>query len=569
MRLLGPNCIGILDTHLPLDTTFLRSPLPASGAIALLSHSGAFCAAIVDWAGGESFGFSRLVSLGNQIDVNETDVLDALAEDDHTRVIVMYLEGVADGVRFVETARRVTQHKPVIALKAGRFTSGQKAAASHTGAMAASDVAFDAAFAKAGVLRAETVEQVFDWARALQVCALPDGRSVAVLTDAGGLGVIAADALELNGLRLADLSDDTRTALAAVLPSAAGLNNPVDLLASASPEGYARCLEILLADPQISMAMVIVVPPPMFTGEAVAEALNPIIRGSHKPVVVVLTGSVLAAGAAERFTAAGTVFFPFPERAASALGVLARRAELLRTPRVAEAAQPPTKPAPVAPTSAEQLMEAYGIAHARSQTARSSREAGAIASDLGFPVVMKVVSSGLSHKSDIGGVLLNIQTAADAVSGFDLLAKRLAAARPDAHLDGVLIQQQVVGGQEIIIGAVRDPLFGPMVMFGSGGTEAEGRRDVAFALCPLDADEAARLMQRTWAGQRLDGFRNIPAADRPAVLDILLKVSRLAYEHSEIEEFEINPVLALPTQALGVDWRVRFADAAATNAGGR
>ena len=424
--------------------------------------------------------------------------------------------------------------------------------------MAASDLAFDAGFMRAGVLRAETVEQVFDWARALQGCPLPAGRGVAVLTDAGGLGVIAADALEINGLRLAELSEATSMALTTVLPPAAGVHNPVDLLASASPVAYARCLEILLAEAQVDMVLVIVVPPPMYPSKTVADALTPIIQQSRKPVIVVLTGSELAAGASERFTAAGTVFYPFPERAASSLGVLFRRAQALRAAAATIPAGPPAARLGAGPRSAVQLMEEYGIPHAPGQLARSAAEAGAIAREIGFPVVMKVESRGMSHKSDIGGVLLNIQSEADAIAGFDLLRERVAAARPPVQLDGVLVQHQVAGGQELIIGTVRDPLFGPLIMFGSGGTQAEGLRDVAFALCPLDAREAAELIQRTWAGKKLEGFRDVPAADRAAVLDTLVKVSRLGYENPDIEEFEINPLLALADEAVAVDARVRF-----------
>jgi acetyltransferase len=485
-------------------------------------------------------------------------VLEALVQDDETRVIVAYLESISDGVRFVEVARRVTRRKPVIALKAGRFASGQRAAASHTGAMAASDVAFDAAFARAGVLRAATVEQVFDWARALQDCPMPKGHQVAVLTDAGGLGVIAADALEDCALGLAELSDSTRQALAAMLPAAASTHNPVDLLASASPEGYAKCLQALLEDPRVDMVMVIVVPPPMFASEAVAEALIPIIRGSEKPVIVALTGSDLAAGAATRFTAARIVFYPFPERAASALGVLARRAEALANAELgAEEHSSDVRSIP-GPESADELMDAYDIPHARSQLARTSDEAAAAARNVGYPVVMKVASADISHKSDIGGVLLNIQDDAAAITGFEFLTQRVTTSRPDAHLDGILIQHQLSGGHEVIVGAVRDPIFGPLIMFGSGGTEAEGRRDVAFALCPVNAREAEQLVERTWAGKKLEGFRNVAKADKAAVIDIVMKVSRLAHENPSVEEFEINPVVADSAGATGVDARVMF-----------
>lgn len=558
MRLIGPNCIGILDTHLPLDTTFLQSPLPVPGGIAMVSHSGALCAAIVDWARGESFGFSKLVSLGNQIDINETDVLQALADDDETRVIVAYLETVSDGRRFVEVARRVSRRKPVIALKGGRLESGQRAASSHTGAMAASDTAFDAAFAKAGVLRADTTEQVFDWARALDGCPLPAGNAVAVLTDAGGLGVLAADALESHGLSLAHLSENTAQGLRNILPPAASVHNPVDLLASASPEGYARCLELLLADAEVSMAMVILVPPPMYSGESVAEALIPVIQDAQKPVVVVLAGSVLIAGALVRFKAAGIITYAFPERAASALGVLAQRAAEARTSQAEEWRRPTHLPAATEADSAQDLLAAYGIPAAPARLARTRLEAAAIARELGFPVVMKAAAASIVHKSDIGGVLLDLESEEAVLAGYENLSQRASAVVAEGALDGILVQRQVRGGQEVIVGAVRDPLFGPLIMFGSGGVEAEGLRDTAFALGPLGEDEAEDLLRRTWAGRKLDGFRNIPAADKAAVVDILVKISWMAEDNSRIEEFEINPLLVLADGAVAVDARVKF-----------
>ncbi len=275
MRLLGPNSIGLLDTHLPVDATFLPPPGPLPGDVAFISHSGAICAAVIDWARGQGFGLSRLVSLGNQVDVNETDVLGAVAKDSYTRVLTLYLEGVSDGRRFVEQAGRVARQKPVIALKVGRYASGQQAVASHTGALAGQESAFNAAFRRAGVIRADTSEEMFDWARALAWSPLPQGRSMAVLTNAGGPGVTAADALEANGLSLAQLQDETSAWLRAILPPAASLKNPVDMLASATPEQYAQCLGILLADPGVHGVLVILPPPPTHTAGAVAKGADP------------------------------------------------------------------------------------------------------------------------------------------------------------------------------------------------------------------------------------------------------------------------------------------------------
>ena len=304
IRLLGPNCIGTIDTHLPLDTSFLTPPMPAQGHIGFISHSGAFCAAIIDWARGQGFGFSRIVSLGNHVDVEEADILSALDEDENTHVIVIYMEGVSDGRKFVQIARKVTLHKPVIAMKVGRFEAGQKAAASHTGALAASDTAFDAAFAKGGILRAELAEEMFDWARVLESyprgfetpvvpqlnCGTTisstsgDHHGIAILTNAGGPGVIAADALEKNGMALARLHERTTKALIAQLPPAANVFNPVDMLASASPETYAACLKILLEDDNVDGVMVILPPPPMYKADEVAEKLIEVMELSGLPL---------------------------------------------------------------------------------------------------------------------------------------------------------------------------------------------------------------------------------------------------------------------------------------------
>ena len=351
IRLIGPNCIGLLDTHLPLDTTFLPPPGPTPGAVAFISHSGAICAAVIDWARGQGFGLSRLVSLGNQIDVQETDVLTAVAADAYTRVVTLYLEGVSDGRRFVQVAEQVSREKPVLALKVGRFASGQRAVASHTGALAGQESAFDAAFARAGVMRAETSEELFDWARALAWCPLPQGRRVAVLTNAGGPGVTAADALEAHDLQLAVLTPETEAALRNVLPEAASLQNPVDMLAGASPEQYATCLRILLEDAGVDSVMVILPPPPMYSAGGVAKAMLPIIYATGKPVVVALMGEKMIQEAVEHFRAAKVPEYRFPERAAAALAILSRRAEFLQT-----AQTKPERPCPQAASKAQQIL---------------------------------------------------------------------------------------------------------------------------------------------------------------------------------------------------------------------
>lgn len=559
VRLLGPNCIGTLDTHLPLDTTFLQPPMPTQGGIAFVSHSGAFCAAIIDWAREQGFGFSQIVSLGNQADVNETDVLPEVAKDEHTRVIVLYMESVSDGKKFVQAASEVTKQKPVIALKVGRFEAGQKAAASHTGALAGTEAAFDAAFAKAGVVRAETAEQMFDWARALENCPLPRGKRMAILTNAGGPGVIAADSIETNGLLLSQLAESTLEALATYLPPSASIYNPVDMLASASPDNYATCLNLLLQDENVDGVLVILPPPPMFKTEDVAKKVIQVISNFDKPVVVALMGSTLVETARSLFTRSHVPTYPFPERAASALGVLAKRAEYLDH---IDDGQLTTDHVVHRPSSRvndfDDLLTSYGIPTVSIKLARNENEAVTIANALGFPLVMKIASPDILHKSDVGGVILNIKDAASLKSAYAKIIKRVEKLIPPPQIDGVHLQHMIPDGQEVIIGMVRDPLFGALMMFGSGGIEVEGLKDVAFALAPLNQAEAREMIRRTWAGRKLKGFRSIPPVDEDSVIDALVKLSQMAMEHENIDEIEINPLRVLSKSAVAVDVRVKL-----------
>lgn len=570
IRLLGPNCIGTIDTHFPLDTTFIQPPIPAKGGIGFISHSGAFCAAIVDLSRGRSIGFSRIVSLGNQADVNETDMLSMLAADEHTKVIVLYMESVSDGRRFVQVARDVTRHKPVIALKVGRFESGQKAAASHTGALAASDNAFDAAFEKAGILRADTTEQMFDWARVLSRWSRgPDMSStdrhnasdskkgMAILTNAGGPGVIAADSLEHHGLSLAKLQESTLKALITLLPPAASAFNPVDMLASATPEVYAECLNILLQDANVEAAMVILPPPPMFRAEDVAEKLIEVIRQFDKPVVIALMGSTLVQEASRIFQLLNIPTYDFPERAASALAALIKRAEFLADDNPLTVDPSINHPSSMDRASIDDLLSAYGIPATPLKLARDANEAIDIANSLGYPVVIKIALPDILHKSDIGGVILDIKDVTSLQNAYTLIMNRVRKSVPNARIEGVHIQHQIEQGQEVIVGMVRDPQFGPLIMFGSGGVEVEGLKDVAFALAPLNQAEAGKMIRKTWAGRKLRGFRHIAPADEVSIVDILIKFSHLALENESIQEIEINPLRVLRKGAVALDVRMK------------
>lgn len=585
IRLLGPNCVGLLDTHLPIDITFLPPPGPTPGDVAFISHSGAICAAVIDWARGQGYGISRMVSLGNQVDVCEADMLAPVADDPYTHVLALYLEGVRDGRAFVKRAREVTQKKPIIALKVGRFEAGQRAVASHTGALAGRESAYTAAFRRAGVLRAMTSEGMFDRARALAWCPLPKGRRVAVITNAGGPGVTAADALEALGLQLADFSTHTRTTLQAALPPAASKINPVDMLASAGPDQFAQCLRIVLDDPNVDSAMIIYPTPPMYTSGAVAKAVIPVIHNATKPVVVVVMGERLIQEAVEHLRAARIPEYRFPERAAAALSALVARSELLafaqaEPVRLADVSPQAVNslldavelPQPLSDSSPNQalaflpvetslaILEAYGIPTMKMELATDAGQALDWFREMGPPVALKVASPDIPHKSDVGGVILDLEDAQAVRSGFEAVTRRARLAHPEADIQGVHIQRMVPSGQEVIVGAVQDAQFGALVMFGSGGIEVEGLNDVAFALAPLTQLEAEEMLRSTWAGRKLAGFRSLPPADSSAVLDTLFRLAQLAADHPRLAEIEINPlrVLAHGQGAVAVDVRIRL-----------
>jgi acetyltransferase len=588
IRILGPNCIGLLDTHLPIDATFLPPPGPLPGEVAFISHSGAICAAVIDWARGQSFGLSRLVSLGNQMDVNETDVIAPIAADRFTRVITLYLEGVGNGRSFVDEVQKTTRKKPIVALKVGRYAGGQRAVASHTGALAGKENAFNAAFRRAGVIRAETSEELFDWARALAWCPLPKGRAVAVLTNAGGPGVTASDALEANEMVLADLAPSTQQALAGLLPPAASLHNPVDMLASATPEQYAQSLSILLDDPGVQSVLVILPPPPMHTAGAVAKSLIPVIHNAEKPVTIALMGERLIQEAVEHFRAARVPEYRFPERAASALAILAERAEFLArdatiiypdcdvdsskvqsilaefSAQHQEVSNSTPQSILLSQVAANSILSAYGIPTLPTGLAKNPQEAIEIAGQIGFPVAMKIASSDIVHKSDAGGVLLNLNDRDAIITGYETIIRNVQEHFPHAQIQGVQIQPMLPAGQEVIIGVVQDQQFGPLVMFGSGGIEVEGLKDIAFALAPISLEEVEYLLETTWAGKKLRGFRNIPPADHEAASDALIRIAQLAADFPQFKEIELNPLIVLPKNqgAVALDVRIHLEPAA-------
>lgn len=573
IRLIGPNCIGLLDTHLPLNTTFLPPPGPSPGDVAFLSHSGAICAAAIDWARGQGYGISKLISLGNQADITETDLLAPIATDGQTNVIALYLEGIKSGRRFIDEAQLITPSKPIIALKVGRFESGRKAAASHTGALAGEESAYNAVFRRAGVLRAETSEELFDQARALAWCPLPNGNRVAVLTNAGGPGVTAADALETRGLKMASFSPETITGLQNILPSAASLQNPVDMLATATPSQFADCLKVLLNDPETDSIMIIFPTPPMHTAGAVAKKLIPVIHQAEKPVVISVMGDRLIQEAVEHLRAARIPEYRFPERAAASLAALVKRVDLLKYAAAEPVSRKDVQKELVnelinehgannhlTATVVVQILEAYGIPTAKMTLARDEEEAAALAAEIGLPVVLKIASPDISHKTDVGGVLLNLADEKSVRGGYQTIINQAKTALPNAQITGVYVQEMIPGGQEVIVGAVRDPQFGPVMMFGSGGTEVEGLKDLSFGLAPLTNLEVDHMLNKTWAGRKLHGYRNIVPADIQGVREVLIRLAQLADDFPCLVEIEINPLRVFPEGkgTSGVDVRIRM-----------
>lgn len=545
MRLLGPNCIGVIDTHTPLDTTF-GPDMPKPGVITFVSQSGAVCGGVIDWALGAGIGLSRIVTLGNQADINETHVLDSLGDDDETRVIAMYLEGVDDGRRFVEVARRISAHKPIVAIKVGYTEAGRQAAASHTGALAGTDNAYQAAFRQAGIIRVPHLEALFDAAISLANQPLPRGERVAVLTNAGGPGVLASDALAAYGLHMAALSDETKFCLRQFLQPHANVLGPVDMLGGADEHDYARALDALLKDPGVDAVLVINVPQVLVRAIRVVRGVAEVTHrfqaeGCDKPVMTCLIGDVSLDEAIEFMRQTQLPLFPFPERAVAALAAMVQRRRWLES----ESSTP--HPAADLPSAIPTLPV---------RPARSANEAARVAREIGLPVVLKVASPDISHKSDVGGVEVGLQSAAAVRAAYKRIVKNARAARPDARIEGVSVQAMARPGREVIVGAVRDPQFGPLVMFGSGGVYVELLKDVSFRLAPVTRNEALAMIEETLAGKLLAGLRGQPPADTAAVADVIVAVSQMAAGDDSLVELDLNPLIVYEHGAVAVDVRV-------------
>ncbi len=557
IRFIGPNCVGVLDTYTPIDTTFSRT-MPGQGPIGLVSHSGAVCGGTMDWANVVGVGFSRIVSLGNQADVDMADALDSLAADPHTRVVAAYIEGLPNGRRFVEAARRLTAHKPLVVLKAGRTPSGTRAVASHTGALAGADQAFLAACRRAGAIPVDSLEEMVDAAIALAYRRPPRGPRMVILTNAGGPAAVGADHLDRHGLRLADLSPETQARLREVCPPGTMTGNPVDMLGGPQGDHYTAALQVLLDAPEVDGVLALFVPQAITPVHDVAVAVGRAAETSEKPVVCCISGGGGIRAAARALHAHSVPHYLTPERAAFGLGALWKYARIREHPapdpepvegiaRERIAALLEARNGVLDPQEGAEIAAACGLSVPPSGVAATAEEAVALAEGMGYPVVLKRVAPGVTHKSDAGGVVVGLKSADEV---------REAFARVVRAGERALIQKMAPAGLEVVIGAYRDSQFGPLVMFGLGGVYVEVLRDVAFRLAPLSRAEAREMVAETAAGRLLAGVRGQPPRDVEAVVDALCRVGWLMEEFPQVAEVDLNPLIVGKQDAWAVDARV-------------
>ncbi len=578
MRILGPNCIGMLSPHLGLNASFAHISA-AAGELAFVSQSGALVTAMLDWAQSRAIGFSHFVSLGEGADVDFGDMLDYLASDAKTRAILLYIESIEAPRKFMSAARAAARNKPVIVVKAGRSTHGQRAAASHTGALAGSDLVYDAAIARAGMLRVDTLHQLFLAAETLTRFRTNQSDQLTILTNGGGAGVMAADAAENAGIELATLSPETLAALDAVLPANWSHDNPVDIIGDAPVERYVQALRVLKQDPKAGAILFIHAPTAIVPSLEIAQSLVPLVDHHHPRLLSCWLGESAVAQARHTFQEAGIASYATPEEAVSAFAMLVRyrhnQAQLLEAPAahdddlqvpdivavhtllesvLAQGQEMLTEP------QAKAVLDAYSIPVVITKVVPADPDAAATAAQaIGFPVVLKILSKDISHKSDVGGVVLDLANERAVRDAATAMLARVATELPLAHVDGFTVQAMVrrSHARELIVGASIDSVFGPVILFGSGGISVEVVADRAIALPPLNSRLASALVRSTRIARLLDGYRDVPAANLDALNRVLVAVSQLMADHPQIAELDINPLILSPDGAIALDARVR------------
>jgi acetyltransferase len=555
VRLLGPNCLGLLNPHHAMNASFAKR-MPKSGGIAVISQSGALCSAILDWASARRLGLSKLVSMGNKADLNETDFITALASDPDTKVIVAYLESIVSGNAFIKATEAASSSKPVVIYKAGVTQAGGRAASSHTGSLAGADIAYGAAFRRSGVIRADTFEALFDFATAFAMQPLPKGDRVAIITNAGGPGIMAADAVEQSGMKVTSLATNTASALRARLPSAASVGNPIDVLGDADPERYVMAVEAALGDDSVDSVVIILTPQAMTRPAETALAIARCANGT-KPVLVSFMGGEDVMPGRDELVAHNLPDYPSPDRAVAALKAMCDYSAWLRRPQRVVTRFPvnrrrveriihrhiKTGQLQVGEAAAKSILRAYEFDVLPGQLAATVEEAIDVAEHIGYPVAMKVASPDIIHKSDIGGVKLGLGSPEAVRDAYDLMMLRIRERLPKARIEGVYIEKMSARGREVILGMTRDPQFGPMLMFGLGGIFVEVMKDVTFNIAPITNDEAMRMLESTKSFALLKGVRGQARVDIAAIAASMQRISQLVTDFPQIVEMDINPFI--------------------------
>jgi acetate---CoA ligase (ADP-forming) len=562
IRVMGPNCLGVIDTYSSLNATF-AAVAPMRGGISLLSQSGALCTSILDWAQREKVGFSKFVSVGNKADIDEIDLLEAMAADPKTRVVVGYLEGITNGQRFMKVASEISKRKPIIIMKSGTTAAGQRAVSSHTGSLAGSDAAYDAAFRQAGVVRAYSLEELFDFAVAFARQPVPTGRRVAIVTNAGGPGIMAADACEKNDVQLASFNSQTIDKLRAGLPDAAGLYNPVDVLGDARSDRYQLAVDAMMRDPNVDSIVVLLTPQAMTDIEGVGKVVAHAASRGRKPVLASFMGGERVTPGIEIMQAQQVPNYPFPERAITSLSTMMAQQEWRHTAKaqtvrfevdrdkaaaILKQAQDDGRNA-LADEEARGIIDAYGLRIPRSELATSSNEAVEMAQSIGFPTVMKIASPDILHKTDFGGVRVGQQSSEDVRVAYNLLMENANHYAPTARIWGVTVQEMVAKGREVILGVSHDPQFGHLMMFGLGGIYVEVLKDVVFRVAPITEVDAREMVRGIRSAALLSGVRGEKAADLDAIITSLLRISQLITDFPVIAELDVNPLIVFETGA--------------------
>ncbi len=571
IRVLGPNCLGVINTADSMNATFAGGMLP-KGRISFFSQSGALGIAILDWAIGNKVGFSKFISLGNKADLNEIDFIEYFMGDPDTDVILGYIEDVVDGRRFLDVAGRATKIKPIILMKSGGTAAGARAASSHTGALAGSEVAFNAAFKQTGIIKAEGIQDLFDTALAFSGRKLPSGDRLLIITNAGGPGIIAADVSEKLGLRLPQMSKESIDSIAALLPHNASLYNPVDIIGDATSERYAVVLDRAISDPNVDGIVVILTPQAMTDVGNTADIVIRTAKATERPIITSFMGEMRVREAIQDLKAGFIPSFSYPETAVKAFKRLfdyhAWKNSVGDTPqphRFDKAAVQTmineflgTGRYEAGEDIAMTILDHYGFMFPERALARTAMEAAAVAERIGFPVVMKISSPDILHKTDFGGVKLNINSEVAAQDAFNEITTNVKRLMPDAFINGVMIYEMIKGGKEVILGVTYDRTFGHMIMFGLGGIYVEILKDVSFRIAPVSRSEARAMINEIKTSALLKGARGERPADIEAIVDGIVDISSIVTDFPMIRELDINPLMVLNRGALAIDARIIF-----------